>query len=96
MLINEIFLFSLDLSSLSAEYFSIDQSGVIRIKTSITSYGAGVMPLFYVLATDGGGTETRETVTVIITATTTTTTATTTDRYDVRYNVHIRVFKRPK
>lgn len=73
--------YSLDLSSLSAEYFSIDQSGVIRIKTSITSYGAGVMPLFYVLATDGGGTETRETVTVIITATTTTTTTTTTDRY---------------
>lgn len=73
--------YSLDLSSLADEYFQIDQSGIVRIKTSIASLGTGVTSQFYVLATDGGGNETRVLAQVIITATTTTTTTTTTDRY---------------
>lgn len=72
--------FSLDQSVLTAEYFEIDQAGLVKIKNSISAIGAGVTAAFYVLATDGGGNETRVTVTVVIAATTTTTATTTTDR----------------
>ncbi|XP_045205402.2 protocadherin Fat 3-like [Mercenaria mercenaria] len=73
--------YSLDQSSLTTEYFEIDTSGVVKIKNSISALGPGVVPTFYVIATDGGGNATRATATVIIAATTTPTTTSTTDRY---------------
>lgn len=70
--------YSLDQSSLTAEYFQIDQSGTVTLQSS---YGAGVTPTFYVLASDGGGSETQVPVIVVIAATTTTTSTASPNRY---------------
>ena len=71
----------MDQTGLSAEYFEVDSSGVVKIKNSISDLGVGVIPTIYVIASDGGGNETRVTVTVFISATTTTTTTAAPERY---------------
>lgn len=73
--------YSLDQSSLATDYFGIDQTGKVYLHNSIAAVGGGVTLTFDVLATDGGGNVTTETITVITVTTTTTTTTTTTDRF---------------
>ncbi|XP_052793945.1 protocadherin Fat 4-like [Mya arenaria] len=73
--------YSLDQSALLDEYFVIDQSGQVFVKTSITPLGQSVTVSFDVIATDGGSKSTSTTVELTITPTTTTSTTTTTDRY---------------
>ncbi|XP_053400699.1 protocadherin Fat 3-like [Mercenaria mercenaria] len=73
--------YSLDQSTLGASYFGIDQTGKVYIQTSVAPLGGGVTVTFSVVATDGGGTETRVNATVVTVVTTTTTTTTTTDRF---------------
>lgn len=50
------------------------------IQNSVAPLGSGATVVFDVVATDGGGTETRVTPIVVTVATTTVTTTTTTDR----------------
>ncbi|XP_052770788.1 uncharacterized protein LOC128210480 [Mya arenaria] len=73
--------YSLDQSSLGNQYFGITQSGTIFVVKSIQSLGYGGSATFHVIATDGGGLETRANVTVAVMATTTTSTTSTTDRF---------------
>ncbi|XP_052770777.1 cadherin EGF LAG seven-pass G-type receptor 2-like [Mya arenaria] len=73
--------YSLDQSSLGNQYFGITQSGTIFVVKSIQSLGYGGSATFNVIATDGGGLETRANVTVAVMATTTTSTTSTTDRF---------------
>ncbi|XP_060554338.1 protocadherin Fat 3-like [Ruditapes philippinarum] len=73
--------YSLDQSALGTAYFSIDQTGTVYVQNSVAPLGGGASITFDVVATDGGGNETRVTPSVNTVATSTTTTTTTTDRF---------------
>ncbi|WAQ99455.1 FAT-like protein [Mya arenaria] len=82
--------YSLDQSALLDEYFVIDQSGQVFVKTSITPLGQSVTVSFDVIATDGGSKSTSTTVELTITPTTTTSTTTTTDSCRKCYGQPVR------
>ncbi|KAL4229501.1 hypothetical protein ACF0H5_012541 [Mactra antiquata] len=78
-----ILTYTLDQSSLSAEYFSIDTSGDITVKTSLVGSPLGYASTITISSTvsDSGGLSDNSSVVITISDTTTTSTTTTTVSY---------------
>ncbi|XP_052781618.1 cadherin-related family member 2-like [Mya arenaria] len=73
--------YTLDQSSLSEQYFTIDQSGQIILAQSVAALGPATSLSLTATASDDGGKFDTAAVTIVISDTTTTSTTTTTDRY---------------